>query len=70
MRYSIEHIGGGSFFKLSEWLSNRRCTLKSLSLTISSFAHIDQKSIFSLLKAISSCDQIEKLSLNLSKYLI
>jgi hypothetical protein len=48
----IDHIGGGSFFKLGETLSKMK-KLNNLVLTISTFSNLNHKGIYFILKEIT-----------------
>ena len=64
---STDEIGGGSFYQLSKKIVQMR-ELKALNLSISTFEHIDPKTIEPILKAISASTGLESLALNFSKY--
>jgi hypothetical protein len=58
--FSIDHIGGGSFFGLGKALA-KMDKLEKLSLTISTFSNINQKGIFSIIKPISKLANLKNL---------
>ena len=52
--FSIDEIGGGSFYQLSDKLPKMK-QLTALNLCISTFQHINPKSIESVIQSISAC---------------
>lgn len=64
---SVEHIGGGSFFKLADSLSEMS-KMQDLELTISTFARVSGKAIEAVLSSLGQMGSLRRLGLNLSEY--
>lgn len=66
MLLSTEEIGGGSFFKLAESLE-KMTQINELNLTISTFANINHKGVYNILRSISRLQTLKKMKLNFSE---